>query len=68
MKRRCEFCGLEADEHWMQSYNTERKVCANCKHLKHDDVLRTYKCSVRHLLDVADWRMKYEVCDKWEKR
>ena len=30
---------------------TDRKVCANCKHLKR----------------VADWRMKYEVCDKWEK-
>lgn len=46
---------------------TERKVCANCKHLKHDDILRRYRCSVGHLIDVADWRMKYEVCDKWEK-
>lgn len=47
---------------------TERKVCATCKHLKHDDILRTYRCYERHLIDVADWRMKYEVCDKWEKR
>ena len=46
---------------------TERKVCATCKHLKHDDSLRTYRCSVKHLIDVPDWRMKYEVCDKWEK-
>ena len=46
---------------------TVKRVCANCKHLKHDNVLRTYKCSVGHLIDVADWRMRYEVCDKWER-
>ena len=46
---------------------TQRRVCANCKHRKQDIVLRRYKCSVEHLIDVADWRMKYEVCDKWEK-
>ena len=47
---------------------TERKVCANCKHLKHDDILRRCRCSIGHLIDVADWRMKYEVCDRWEKK
>ena len=46
---------------------TEKRVCANCKYLKHDDILRTYRCSVGHLIDVADWRMKYEVCDLWER-
>lgn len=46
---------------------TEKKVCANCKHLKHDTVLHRYRCSVGYLIDVADWRMKYEVCDRWEK-
>lgn len=46
---------------------TECKVCANCKHRKHDDILRRYRCLVGHLIDVADWRMKYEVCDKWEQ-
>lgn len=46
---------------------TEKRVCANCKHLKRDDVLRRYTCRVGHLIDVADWRMKYEVCDKWER-
>lgn len=46
---------------------TQRKVCATCKHRKQDIILRRYRCSVGHLIDVADWRMKYEVCDKWEK-
>ena len=30
MKRHCDICGLEADEHWMQSYNTGRKVVWLC--------------------------------------
>ena len=30
MKRQCDICGLEADEHWMQSYNTGRKVIWLC--------------------------------------
>lgn len=46
---------------------TKLKACATCKHRKIDDVLRKYRCSVGHLIDVADWRMKYEVCDKWEQ-
>ena len=47
---------------------TERKVCANCKYLKHDDVLCRYTCVGGHLTDVPDWRMKYEVCDRWERK
>lgn len=30
MKRKCDICGLEADEHWMQSFNTGRKVMWFC--------------------------------------
>ena len=30
MKRTCDICGLEADEHWMFSYNTGRKVVWLC--------------------------------------
>ena len=30
MKRKCDICGLEADEHWMQSFNTGRKVMWLC--------------------------------------
>jgi hypothetical protein len=33
MKRKCDICGLEADEHWMQSYNVGRKtvwLCWDC--------------------------------------
>ena len=33
MKRICDICGCEADEHWMESYNTGRKtvwLCWDC--------------------------------------
>ena len=30
MKRHCDICGIEADEHWMQSFNTGRKVMWLC--------------------------------------
>ena len=30
MKRRCDICGLEADEHWMFPYNTGKRVMWLC--------------------------------------
>ena len=33
MKRNCDICGCEADDHWMQSYNSGRKtfwLCWEC--------------------------------------
>ena len=30
MKRKCDICGIETDEHWMQSFNTGRKVMWLC--------------------------------------
>lgn len=33
MKRTCDICGMEADEHWMFSYNTGSKrvwLCWDC--------------------------------------
>ena len=33
MKRKCDVCGCEADDHWMMQYNTGRKtmwVCWDC--------------------------------------
>ena len=30
MKRVCDICGIESDEHWMQSFNTGRKVMWLC--------------------------------------
>lgn len=30
MKRICDACGMEADEHWMFPYNTGRKVVWFC--------------------------------------
>lgn len=34
MIRRCEFCGREENEYWMDTYNTGQKqiwVCGRCK-------------------------------------
>ena len=61
---------IEADGYITRSTDlkqTEKRVCANCKHLKHDNVLRRYRCKRGHIVDSADWRMKYEVCNEWEK-
>lgn len=30
MKRHCDICGIEADEHWMMSYNPGRRVMWFC--------------------------------------
>ena len=30
MKRHCDFCGIEADEHWVESYNTRRRTGWRC--------------------------------------
>lgn len=30
MKRKCDICGCEADDHWMQPYNTGRRVMWLC--------------------------------------
>ena len=30
MKRYCDICGIEADEHWMQSFNVGRKTVWLC--------------------------------------
>lgn len=30
MKRQCDICGCESDEHWMHTYNTGRRVMWLC--------------------------------------
>ena len=30
MKRQCDVCGIEADEYWMQTYNTGRRTMWLC--------------------------------------
>ena len=44
MKRKCDICGCEADEHWMESYNTGRKViwlCWGCYKNSHYEAMKS---------------------------
>lgn len=43
-----------------------KRTCFNCKCYVFDIVQRRYKCKCGHNVGGADWREKYEVCDKWE--
>lgn len=43
-KRICDICGIEADEYWMQSFNTGRKVmwlCWDCYKKSQHEVMKT---------------------------
>lgn len=44
-----------------------KRTCYNCKHFVYKQAEKGYICSGGHSVNIADWRMKYGVCDKWEK-
>ena len=44
MKRKCDICGCEADDHWMESFNTGRRViwlCWDCYKNSQYEVMTT---------------------------
>ena len=44
MKRHCDICGCEADEHWMMPFNTGRKtmwLCWDCFKQSQYEVLKS---------------------------
>ena len=45
-----------------------RQTCFNCGAYRYflDD--KRYKCIEGHVIDSADWRQKYTVCDRWRAK
>lgn len=42
-----------------------RHTCYNCGAYKYFLDAKHYKCIEGHIVDGADWRQRYSVCDKW---
>lgn len=45
-----------------------RKTCFNCGAYRYFIDSKHYKCIEGHVLDSADWRQKYSVCDRWREK
>lgn len=45
-----------------------KRTCYTCRCYKFDIRERKYKCRCGHNTGQADWREKYDVCDRWEGR
>nr|MBQ4455299.1 hypothetical protein [Clostridia bacterium] len=45
-----------------------KRTCFNCRHYKYDFYEREYRCTDGHVIKGPDWRQRYEVCDRWEKK
>ena len=45
-----------------------KRICATCRYWKYEPIDRGHICVNGHSVHRADWREKYEVCDKWEKK
>ena len=48
---------------------TQRKrTCYNCGAYRYFIDSKRYKCIEGHIVDAADWRQKYSVCDRWREK
>lgn len=45
-----------------------RKTCFNCGAYRYFLDSKHYKCIEGHVIDSADWRQKYSVCDRWREK
>jgi len=45
-----------------------KRTCFNCGAYKYFLDIKRYKCIEGHIIDAADWRQKYSVCDRWRKK
>lgn len=43
-------------------------TCFNCGAYKYFIDSKRYKCIEGHIVDAADWRQKYSVCDQWRQK
>ena len=46
----------------------QKHTCFNCGAYRYFIDIKHYKCIEGHVIDSADWRQKYSVCDKWREK
>lgn len=51
-----------------EDISQEKHTCFNCGCYKYFLDSKRYKCIEGHVIDAADWRQKYSVCDRWRKK
>ena len=51
-----------------EDVSTIPKTCFNCGAYKYYIDVKKYKCIEGHIIDGADWRQKYCVCDRWREK
>lgn len=52
----------------IEDISQPRKTCFNCGAYRYFLDSKHYKCIEGHVLDSADWRQKYSVCDRWREK
>ena len=45
-----------------------KHTCFNCGAYRYFIDIKHYKCIEGHVIDSADWRQKYSVCDRWRRK
>ena len=45
-----------------------KRTCYNCGAYRYFIDAKRYKCIEGHIVDAADWRQKYSVCDRWRRK
>ena len=45
-----------------------KHTCFNCGAYRYFLDAKRYKCIEGHIVDAADWRQKYSVCDRWREK
>lgn len=51
-----------------EDISPEKRTCFNCGAYRYLLDAKRYKCIEGHIVDAADWRQKYSVCDKWRRK
>lgn len=46
----------------------QKRTCFNCGAYRYCIDSKHYKCIEGHVIDSADWRQKYNVCDLWRPK
>lgn len=46
----------------------QKRTCFNCGAYRYFLDAKRYKCIEGHIVDAADWRQKYNVCDRWREK